>query len=175
MIPKYIIIHSITHFFFDRKGLIGPKGETYECLDLLKIYKSSAHKLFYPHDYVHTMVSSNKIAFHAGVSKWGKDEGLNKMSLGYELVVGGVVENVEDFYKKLNTDWCSPQQYENLLKQVTSDCLEHDISPDFVLLHSEVAGPDVRGPKDYKRDPGSGFPKAKFIEDLKLNLSKNNA
>ena len=76
---KYIIIHYT-----------GMKNQKVAIKRLQsKVAKVSAHYVLSKKGVVYRMVNDEDIAWHAGKSKWGKDNNLNSNSIGIELVNNG--------------------------------------------------------------------------------------
>ena len=76
---KYIIIH-----YTDMKTLSSAIKRLQS-----KVAKVSAHYVLSKKGSVYRMVNDHDIAWHAGISKWGKDINLNSNSIGIELVNNG--------------------------------------------------------------------------------------
>lgn len=76
---KYIIIHYT-----------GMKNQKVAIKRLQsKVAKVSVHYVLSKKGRVYRMVNDKHIAWHAGISKWGKDINLNSNSIGIELVNNG--------------------------------------------------------------------------------------
>ena len=87
---KFIVIHY-TGMQSEResiKRLCNPK------------YKVSSHFLINQKGKVYRLVEDNRIAWHAGKSRWGKYKNLNKNSIGIELVNKGHRFGYTNFKKK---------------------------------------------------------------------------
>ena len=96
------------------------------------------------------MVDENKIAWHAGKSKWKEFNNLNKYSIGIEIQNKGHRINYQNFPKK---------QIFSLIKLIKKLLKKYKIKKENVLGHSDIA--PLR-----KKDPGEKFPWKK--------LHKNN-
>ena len=72
---EYIIIH-----YTDMKTL----GLAIKRLQS-KVAKVSCHYIISKKGTIYQLVKENNIAWHAGISKWGKDVNLNDKSIGIEL------------------------------------------------------------------------------------------
>ena len=99
------------------------------------------------------MVDENKIAWHAGKSKWKKFNNLNNKSLGIELVNKGHQYGYENFTI-------------SQIKSLTKLCIKfkkiYKIKSQNFLGHSDIA-------PFRKKDPGEKFPWKK-IESLELEI-----
>ena len=67
-----------------------------------KSSKVSCHYFINRKGRIFQMVQDNKVAWHAGKSKWGKKINLNKYSIGIELENRGHRYKYENFTKKQN-------------------------------------------------------------------------
>ena len=104
--------------------------------------KVSAHYVLTENGEVIQMVAEGKRAWHAGISHWGGEEGLNSASIGIEIVNGGHDFGLPDF----------PDVQIAKLIELSSDIIQrHNISPLHLLAHSDIA-------PDRKQDPGEKFP-----------------
>ena len=115
-----------------------------ESLKRLKNVKSkvSCHYLINRKGDITKLVDENKIAWHAGKSKWKKFNNLNNKSLGIELVNKGHQYGYEKF--------TIPQ-----IRSLTKLCIKfkkiYKIKSQHFLGHSDIA--PIR-----KKDPGEKFP-----------------
>jgi len=140
---NYVIIHYT-----------GMQSEI-ESINWLKNLKSkvSCHYLINRKGYVIQMAKENKVAWHAGKSRWKKLKNLNNISIGIELVNRGHQYGYENF-TKLQID------------SVISLCLKlkkkFKIDKENFLGHSDIA--PLR-----KIDPGEKFPWKRLS---KFNLGK---
>ena len=129
---KFVIIHYT-----------GMQSEI-ESLKRLKNVKSkvSCHYLINRKGNITKLVDDNKIAWHAGKSKWKKFNNLNNKSLGIELVNKGHQYGYEKF--------TIPQ-----IRSLTKLCIKfkkiYKIKSQHFLGHSDIA--PIR-----KKDPGEKFP-----------------
>ena len=129
---KLIILHytGMQSKIESIKRLIDPK------------FKVSCHYLIDRKGLVIKLVDENKIAWHAGKSKWKHFVNLNKNSIGIELVNKGHEFGYEKFTNKQ-------------LKKLISLCLhlkkKYKIKETNILGHSDIA--PLR-----KKDPGENFP-----------------
>jgi len=105
-------------------------------------HKVSCHYLINRQGKIFQMVEDNKVAWHAGKSKWGKLKNLNNNSIGIELVNKGHQFGYQKFSKK---------QINVLIKLCTKLKRKYKIKDRFILGHSDIA--PLR-----KSDPGEKFP-----------------
>ena len=104
--------------------------------------KVSCHYLISRKGKVIQMVPENKIAWHAGKSKWRSYKNLNRNSIGIELVNKGHVYGYESFSKA---------QIQSLVVLCKELIKKYNISASNFLGHSDIA--PLR-----KIDPGEKFP-----------------
>ena len=104
--------------------------------------KVSCHYLIDRNGDIYRMVHDNKIAWHAGVSKWKNFNGLNKHSIGIEIQNKGHSIKYQNYPKK---------QIFALVKLVKKLFKKYKIKKENVLGHSDIA--PLR-----KSDPGEKFP-----------------
>ena len=133
---KFIIIHytGMQSKIVSIKRLLDPR------------HKVSCHYLIDRKGEVLKMVDENKIAWHAGKSKWKKYINLNKNSIGIELVNRGHRYGYQSFSK------IQISQLINLCKILKK---KFKIKSSFILGHSDIA--PLR-----KIDPGEKFPWVKL-------------
>jgi len=105
-------------------------------------YKVSCHYLIDRIGGIYQMVPDNKVAWHAGKSKWKNINNLNEKSIGIELQNKG--HNIK--YEKF-----SKIQIKNLIKLCIFLRKKFKIVPSNILGHSDIA--PLR-----KKDPGENFP-----------------
>ena len=103
--------------------------------------KVSTHYLINREGFIWQLVEDNKVAWHAGVSRWLNRKNLNETSIGIELCNPGHENNYINF---TDTQYLS---LENLIKYLKD---KYFIYPDRVLGHSDIA--PLR-----KKDPGEKF------------------
>ena len=116
-------------------------------------YKVSCHYLIDRQGKIFQMVDDNKVAWHAGKSKWKNLKNLNQNSIGIELVNKG-----HDFgYQKF-----SNFQITNLIKLCQNLKKKYNVKNSNILGHSDVA--PMR-----KKDPGEKFP-WKRLKDKKIGI-----
>jgi len=130
---KHLIIHSF--------ALIPEK-----MLETLHQYGLSVHYLIEADGTVHALVPEERVAWHAGLSFWAGETGLNQSSIGVEL------EHLD--YGQ--TPY--PEKQINALIKLAKEIIErHHIRPENILGHSDIA-------PEAKSDPGRGFPWQKLSE-----------
>ena len=126
------------------KRLISPKS------------KVSCHYLIRRNGVIFRLVNDRNIAWHAGKSKWGKYNNLNKNSIGIELVNKGHKFGYQAFTKT---------QILNLVKLCKKLKKKYKIKKQFILGHSDIAplrkiDPGEKFPWDYLSSKGVGiYPK----------------
>ena len=105
-------------------------------------HKVSCHYLIDRKGEILKMVDDNKVAWHAGKSKWKNYNNLNKSSIGIELVNKGHEFGYEKF---------TISQVNNLIKLCKNLKKKYKIKNSNIVGHSDIA--PLR-----KRDPGEKFP-----------------
>jgi len=105
-------------------------------------YKVSCHYLIDREGKILRMVDDNKVAWHAGKSKWKNYSNLNKYSIGIELVNKGHEFGYEKF---------TIPQVNNLIKLCQNLKKKYKIKNSNIVGHSDIA--PLR-----KQDPGEKFP-----------------
>ena len=106
-----------------------------------------------PNPRIYLLVDESRRANHAGVSSWKRDTNLNPSSIGIEIVNLGLTktENGPVYYP-------FPQhQIDKVIALVRDITQRHDIPPDRVLGHSDIA-------PQRKQDPGPAFPWQRLVE-----------
>ena len=104
--------------------------------------KVSCHYFINRNGNIYKMVDDNKIAWHAGKSKWKNIRNLNKCSIGIEIQNKGHFIDYQNFPKK---------QISSLIVLIKSLLKKYKIKKSNVLGHSDIA--PLR-----KKDPGEKFP-----------------
>jgi len=122
--------------------------------------KVSCHYFIKKNGQVIQMVPDLYIAWHAGISKWGKYKSLNRYSIGIEISNTGHRFNNENYSKK---------QINSIIKLSKFLITKYNIKKKNILGHSDIA-------PERKQDPGEKFP-WKFLAKNKIgywhNLSQN--
>lgn len=97
--------------------------------------KVSAHYVVEEDGEVFSLVPEEKRAWHAGVSKWEDDVGLNDQSVGIEIVsTGHPYPGYESVYKPF-----PEAQMQSVIKLSKEIIKNHSIKPWHVLGHSDIA------------------------------------
>ena len=104
--------------------------------------KVSCHYFINRNGIIYRMVDDNKVAWHAGKSKWKNINNLNKYSLGIEIQNKGHFISYQNFPKK---------QIFSLIKLIKILMNNYKIKKENILGHSDIA--PLR-----KLDPGEKFP-----------------
>ena len=116
-------------------------------------YKVSCHYLIDRKGQILKMIEDNKIAWHAGKSKWKNYKDLNKCSIGIELVNKGHEFGYEKF---------PSSQVNNLIKLCKYLKKKYKIKDTNIVGHSDIA--PLR-----KKDPGEKFP-WKMLKKKKIGI-----
>ncbi len=104
---------------------------------------------------VFQLVDENRRAFHAGVSSWQGNTGLNASSIGIEIVnLGGRI----DASGKMNFSEYPPAQVEAVVQLVKEIVKRHNIRGDRIVGHSDIA-------PTRKIDPGPKFPWKRLADE----------
>mgnify|MGYP001178412977 CR=1 FL=1 len=133
------------------------KIESVEKLSCPK-HKVSCHYLIDRQGRVLKMVNENKIAWHAGKSKWKNFSDLNSNSIGIELVNKGHEFGYEKF---------TNSQINKLIQLCQILRIKYKIKNSNIVGHSDIA--PLR-----KKDPGEKFPWNK-LEKKKIGISFNKS
>ena len=96
---------------------------------------------------IYQLVDENRRAFHAGVSSWKGATALNASSIGIEIVNLGGRRGVNG----LRFPDFDPEQIDRVVELVKDIVVRHQIKPDRILGHSDIA-------PTRKNDPGPKFP-----------------
>lgn len=124
----------------------------------------SCHYLVDEQGMVTQMVPESRRAWHAGASRWKGHEDLNSRSIGIEIANAGDLEEGTQEYPNV--------QIEAVIALAKDICERHNIAPELVLGHSDVA-------PSRKKDPGRHFPWARlaaagvghYIEPMDIDAS----
>ncbi len=111
--------------------------------------KVSAHYLVEEDGRVFRLVAENRRAWHAGVSSWKGDIDTNARSIGVEIVNPGHEFGYREF---------PDVQIDSVIALLKDINTRHDIAPDRVLAHSDVA-------PARKEDPGELFPWGRLAKE----------
>lgn len=111
--------------------------------------KVSAHYFIEEDGRIFRLVDESERAWHAGVSSWKGEIDINARSIGVELVNPGHEFGYRDF---------PPAQIDALVALLKDIRTRHDIPPERVLGHSDVA-------PERKTDPGEKFPWARLAAE----------
>ena len=120
-------------------------------------HQVSCHYLIDRKGEILKMVNENKVAWHAGKSKWKSFKNLNKNSIGIELVNKGHKFGYEKFSKV---------QISKLIKLCLNLKRKYNIKDSNIVGHSDIA--PLR-----KQDPGEKFPWKK-LQQKKLGIWYKN-
>ena len=116
-------------------------------------YKVSSHFVIGRKGQVYRLVQDDRVAWHAGKSRWKKLKNLNKNSIGIELVNKGHKFGYENFTKK---------QILVLVKICKKLTKKYNIKEKNIIGHSDIA--PLR-----KIDPGEKFP-WKYLAQKRLGI-----
>lgn len=138
------------------------EGRSLYAPDLLAEQKLSVHAMVTPDGKVLECLGSDRIAYHAGASRFGDLSGLNATFLGCEFLVAGE-HTYQSFMERIRrVDAYTDAQYEAGGWLYARWIKTFSIPRTAVVGHSEVSGDDVRGVGRGKPDPGSGFSWPRF-------------
>lgn len=146
---EYIILHY-TDLAFDEslKRLCAPE------------FQVSSHYLIREDGEIYRLVNDSEVAWHAGVSNWGKSEKLNQNSIGIEI-------------NNLGNTPFPDKQIEACIKLVKYLVNNYNLHPHNILGHSDIA-------PERKIDPGIFFPWSRLAAEnlglwhgLELNSAEN--
>ncbi len=103
---------------------------------------------------VFRLVDESRLARHAGVSYWSGNAMLNASSIGIEIVNPGYTDTPEG---RIYAPY--PQEQIDVVVRLVKDIVaRHDIRPDHVLGHADIA-------PGRKQDPGPMFPWKRLAEE----------
>lgn len=103
---------------------------------------------------VYQLVDENRRAFHAGVSSWKGATALNASSIGIEIVNLGGRRGPNGL---VFADF-EPEQIDRVVELVRDIVMRHQIKPDRILGHSDIA-------PTRKNDPGPKFPWKRLADE----------
>ena len=110
--------------------------------------KVSSHYFIKSNGQILTLIPERYIAWHAGISAWGKYRSINKFSIGIEISNPGHDNKYKKFTKK---------QINSVVKLSKNLIQKYNIASKFILGHSDIA-------PGRKKDPGEKFPWKKLSE-----------
>lgn len=146
--PDTIVVHAMGEHV-----ITGP-GEAEHAPDFLLRSRLSAHALIAPDGTTYRCRADGEGAYHA--------KGYNTNSLGIEIMVAGR-HDYSTFARALATNWVTDAQYAAALSQCREWLGLHNITR--VVRHSDIS-------PGRKIDPGAGFPWARLLEDLGVNVGR---
>lgn len=165
--PVCLIVHSMGQY-------IQSPADVVPAWDWLEQSGLSVHALIHPDGTVIRGAHDDDVAYHAGKSRLTVGDktftGLNTVSLGAEFLVSG--EHTYDTFLSAirNPDCYTAAQYEAGAVLYAGWCKAFSLPIERIVAHSDVAGDDVRGDGNGKRDPGDGFRWADFRDRVKALL-----
>lgn len=113
---------------------------------------------------VYQLVDENRRAFHAGVSSWKGATALNASSIGIEIVNLGGRRGVNG----LRFPDFDREQIDRVVELVKDIVARHQIKPDRILGHSDIA-------PTRKNDPGPKFPWKRLADEGLIPWPDENA
>lgn len=148
---KHLVLHHIADKSFE------------DAIKALIDNKVSAHYIIDSDGKIYQLVEECNVAYHAGVSYWRGQDGLNKTSIGIEFYNPKPFEqNFTDAQIKSGIILC-----QDIIKR-------HNIAPENIVGHNEIAYfPDneenringIVGKLGRKQDPSPLFPWGEFIKN----------
>lgn len=128
---KYIILHCS----------LGTPEKQINILDELGL---SVHYIIGRDNTITEVLSPEKVAFHAGLSKWqqSEDKSLNNSSIGIEIETLTLGQSKKDYTRG---------QMKKLYELLSELSQKYNIKPENILAHSDIA-------PTRKPDPGLSFP-----------------
>jgi N-acetyl-anhydromuramyl-L-alanine amidase AmpD len=127
--------------------------------------------------------STDKVAYHAGRSRYKSYTNLNSNFLGIELLVSKrpfgstlMSKGISIPYKQLkyiidNVDYIKVPMFDMLIEWCVDQMNEYDIPIENVIQHSDCSGDDVRGKGKGKPDCGKMFNRYVFYKNLQTKLT----
>ena len=103
---------------------------------------------------IYQLVDENRRAYHAGLSSWKGQGHINAASIGIEIVNPGFTAGPAG---RVWYDY-PPAQIDAVIALVKKIVLEHNIKPERVLGHSDIA-------PQRKQDPGPRFPWKRLADE----------
>ncbi|KJV55785.1 N-acetylmuramoyl-L-alanine amidase family protein [Orientia chuto str. Dubai] len=142
---KYLIMHYTHENFFNTAQIFTANKSLGQVSSHLVITEKEVEGT--PGGILVSFVPENQIAYHAGISFWKNDTGLNALSIGIEHVNKGI--NIQNKTKK----WVHYDEHQITASGIVSSGIvkRYNINPTCVLGHSDIA-------YNRKIDPGPLFP-----------------
>lgn len=111
---------------------------------------------------IQLLVSEDKRAWHAGISKWGKFNNLNDISIGIEFVNKGFlsIDGKKKFFDFTDS------QYKKMIYLCKIIIPKYKIKPNYILGHADIA-------PTRKHDPGPKFPWKRLYEEYNIGAWYN--
>lgn len=109
---------------------------------------------------IYQLVDENKRSYHAGISTWRNDKGLNDTSIGIEIVNAGYVT---DSTKMKIFPAYDDEQVKKIAALVQDIAKRYMIPATNILGHSDVA-------PTRKQDPGPKFPWKKLYDQYQIGM-----
>lgn len=127
----------------------------------------SSHYLVnsYDDNEIYQLVDENKRAYHAGISYWRKDQNLNDISIGIEIVNGGYTA---DSAGTKTFPGFPEEQVKKVAALVKDLATRYNIPATNILAHSDIA-------PTRKQDPGPMFPWKKLYDDYQIGMWYDDA
>lgn len=139
---QFLILHYTVADFEDSLDILARQGRV------------SSHYLVQDDPVkVYRLVDESRLARHAGVSHWAGMTALNASSVGIEIVNPGYTDTPEG---RVYAPY--PQEQIDVVIRLSKEIMaRHDIRPEFVLGHADIA-------PGRKQDPGPTFPWKQFAD-----------
>jgi len=144
--PNTLILHAIGEWFMVDESLL-------RAHDFITSIGLSAHYYIYPNGEVIQQRELTQGAYHA--------KGHNRNSIGVEFCVPGIYSSVRypRFLDEMKINYVSDLAYESALTVCRDAIAQHSIKT--VTTHTAVD-------PNRKKDPGTGFPLQRFLNDLDM-------
>jgi N-acetyl-anhydromuramyl-L-alanine amidase AmpD len=196
--PKGIVVHAMMESFSGRPAwefLHEDLGisvhamiseDTYlfeENLGGARYLRSECKYLAQGHPVLIECQSTDKVAYHAGKSRYKSFTNLNSSFLGIELLVNktpyngilagkGIDVPLNQMHFIINNiDWIKVPMFDILVNWCVEQMKEYDIPIENVIQHSDCAGDDIRGKGKGKQDAGKMFNRYVFYKNLQTKLT----
>ena len=123
----------------------------------------SVHALVYSNGDVLHGCTDGDVAYHAGKSRWADGrEDCNRFTLGAEFLVRGDHDYPSLLARMTAADCYTEEQLAAGAALYAEWAAQFHFTADAIVGHDAIAGDDVRGEGQGKRDPGAGFPWERF-------------